>query len=207
MSHVIERLVAASGGPLGPDRQAADGVPAELIPLLDRSNGFYAFESALHVYPSRSAVAGRVTLSEWNVPAAWRESYRDLVDRSAYFFAEDIFGNQFALIEGNFVGFEPETGEIEILAASAQEWAAVIVADWRQLTGFVTAHDWQSAHGALAEGYRLLPRQPFVLGGEFSVDNLQPVPAAAGMRVRAELALQIRDRPDGSKIQYHLPPA
>ncbi len=207
MSQAIERLVAASGGPLGPGVQDADGVPAELVPLLERSNGFYAFESALHVYPSRSAVAGRVTLSEWNAPATWRESYRDLVDASAYFFAEDIFGNQFALIEGNFVGFEPETGEIEVLASSAQDWAAAIVADWRQLTGFVTAHDWQVANGGVAEGQRLLPRQPFVLGGEFSVDNLQSVSAAIGMQVRAELALQIRDLPDGSKIKYRLPPA
>ena len=85
-----------------------------------------------------------------------------------------------------------------MLAEDVQGWAAVILDDHDVLTGYSLAHEWQDRHGALPEGRRLLPKVPFVLGGDFAIGNLYCAGAVEGMRARASLATQLRDVPDGA---------
>src|SRR5690349_9916776 len=66
----------------------------ELAELLSQRNGFYAFESALHVLGVGENVLGR-SLDVWNSGTSWRADYGGLA-RGFTFFAEDIFGAQFA---------------------------------------------------------------------------------------------------------------
>jgi hypothetical protein len=42
---------------------------------------------------------------------------------------------------------------------------------------------------------------PFVLGGEFVLDNMYMADAVEGMRFRADIARQIKDLPDGAEIK------
>lgn len=199
--NALEKLVSIGTGPLAAGSPA--GAPEQLVPLLELSNGFYAFESALHVFPAGAAGSELPGLGEWNSATLWRDAYKELAE-GLLFFAEDVFGGQFALRGSEVVTFEPETGEVEVLAGDIEQWAAAVLADYQLLTGFGLAHEWQSSHGALAPGTRLLPKRPFVLGGEFAVDNLYALPAAQGMRLRGQLALQIRDLPDGATIQFKI---
>ena len=201
----VSRLLSIAGPPLAPGPPLWDGVdprwPAALSELLAGRNGFYAFESALHVFPAALAAAAP-TLAEWNAPALWRELYGDLAEGRC-FFAEDVFGGQFALgPAGEVQTFDPETGALAHLADDIEGWASAILVDYRVLTGHPLAQEWQTRHGALVPGERLVPRQPFVLGGEFAVSNLLAMEAARGMRVRAGLASQIRDLPDGAQISF-----
>jgi hypothetical protein len=172
----------------------------ELFEILKRKNGFYAFESALHVY-STEAVGGNVGLFEWNSPSLWIAEYGGMAD-GCLFFAEDIFGVQFCIKSEGIFSFEPETGALTFLSASVGEWAEKIMLDYDLLTGHKLAKSWQEANGAIASGNRLMPKTPFVLGGEFSRDNLFSLNAVKGMRARADLALQIRDLPDGASVQW-----
>ena len=84
------------------------------------------------------------------------------------FFAEDAFGGQFALRDEHVVTFDPETGEAQALASSIEDWADQLLADFEFLTGQPLAHDWQARNGALPPGERLVPKVPFVLGGEYA---------------------------------------
>lgn len=118
----------------------------------------------------------------------------------ALFFAEDIFGVQFCLREDGVFSFEPETGEFTWLAASLEHWSALILEEYSVLTGYPLAQDWQDQHGALPAGYRLVPKTPFIVGGEFTPDNLQAVRSEDAMRSRAQFAVQIRDLPEGTRI-------
>jgi hypothetical protein len=68
---------------------------AALQRMLEKKNGFYAFESAPHVLPAGQA-EGVMDLASWNAPELFRQHYGDLVN-DYLFFAEDIFGVQFAL--------------------------------------------------------------------------------------------------------------
>lgn len=201
----IDRLVAVAGPPCGAAAPAAlhgGRLVQELAGLLSRRNGFYAFESALHVLPSDPA-AGRHGIQGWNDHGLWRDAYGDLAE-GHLFFAEDIFGVQFSVRDDAVWSFDPETGGAEEMASSIEGWAALLLADYEMLTGFPLAHEWQEANGPLPPGSRLVPTVPFVLGGEFSVRNLHLLDAVTGMRLRADIALQIRDLPDGAQVRLHV---
>jgi hypothetical protein len=197
----LERLLAVAGSPLGVVPVVFADMPDELKDLLARSNGFVAFESALHVFPSAAAHDGGVTVESWNARDLWRTGFGRLPD-DLLFFAEDIFGGQFAFGPQGVVSFDPETGGVALIADSLEGWAARILEDIELLTGFPLAHSWQQCHGQLPRSQRLLPKRPFVLGGDFAIDNLYPLNAVEGMQIRAELARQIATLPEGAAVTF-----
>lgn len=166
-----------------------------LLPLLNIKNGFYAFEGALHVL-SDIGTKQEYGVFEWNSSELWRREYMDMAE-GCLFFAEDVFGGQFCLRDGRVFSFDPETGELKPIAESAEAWSTEILKNYEFWTGYPLAHDWQKAHGTLPIGSRLVATTPFVLGGEYIVTNLHAVESARAMRLRASIAMQIRDLPDG----------
>lgn len=209
---MIEKLTAIAGDELAP-RPPSLTVPARYVDarlvrewrrLLEARNGFYCFESALHVFPSRSW-KGNVGLDEWNSPNLWRGEYGGL-EEEMFFIAEDIFGCQFGLSGELICTFDPETAETRHFCHSVSEWAERILGDFNTLTGYSLAHEWQLRFGPLPIGRRLVPKIPFVLGGEYSVENLYACSAVEGMKVRANLARQLVDVPEGGKIEYKVVP-
>lgn len=182
------------------DPSLADvGGSTELAALLRARNGFYAFESALHVW-GRGAVAGE-DLREWNRESLWRGAFSDL-DRGLTFFAEDVFGCQFGLDGSAVVSFDPETAERVVIADSLEGWSARILEDYSLLTGYPLAHAWQEKHRAIRPGYRLVPKVPFVLGGDYAVSNLVEMRDFEAMRARGALAVQIHGTADGTSIEF-----
>lgn len=206
MSGPIEELLAVAGPSLGAaptiDTDSVDGeVEHELMALLGERNGFYAFESALHVLPLKSTE--HMDLVHWNSATLWRDAFGTLAG-DLVFFAEDAFGGQFALSDDGVVSFDPETADAEVLSDTLAGWAARILADPELLTGYPLAHEWQERHGALSPGHRLLPKTPFVLGGDFTLDNLYAGDAVEGMRFRGEVAVQLHDLPDATKVIFRV---
>jgi hypothetical protein len=202
----LDQLLGISSRPLI-NAPIADGLPlleafgalgAELYELLSRRNGFYSFESALHVFPSGQA-DGVLDLATWNSESTWRSEYGDL-GKGCLFFAEDAFGFQFCLARGQVCSFNAETGQVNPVAGSMEEWSAQLLIDFRVVLGHPLAHEWQVVNGALAPGLRLAPRTPFVLGGDFLVENLYAASQVELMRFRGYLANQIKDLPDGAKV-------
>lgn len=210
LGNAIEELVAVAGAPLVSQqpnmRHAAPAmcraVSKHLAVLLAKKNGFYAFESALHVLP-----VGRngdlMDLESWNSDDLWRREYGGLAE-GCVFFAEDVFGGQFCIHEDRICSFDPETAELTELAQSIASWAELMLMDYRVLTGFPLAHRWQEINSPLPMGQRLSPRRPFVSGGEFTPENLFAIDAVAGMRAYGNLARQIRDLPDGAQIRFRV---
>jgi hypothetical protein len=194
----IERLLGIASVPLStslPAREACPDTPLgqQLWQLLSRRNGFYALESALHVYPAVSGEEGAQ-----DILSTWLRSYEDLT-AGLYCFGEDVFGNQFVLCNDSIALFDAETGATEEVAQSFEEWAACLL-DNDYWTGWSLAHQWQTQNGALRLGDRLMPKLAFILGGQFAIENLSASNALDGMKSRACVALQIRDLPDGTDI-------
>lgn len=179
----------------------------ELEVLLKIRNGFYAFESALHVFPLPDGKTDKefIDLLEWNSVELWRFGFNDLLE-GLVFFAEDVFGVQFAIRNDEIISFDPDTGEVTLVANSLEGWADSIVKNYPILTGYPIAHDWQISKGPLQERKRLLPKIPFVLGGKFEIENLIAVDAVEAMRYRADLWRQIRDLPDGAQVRLNALP-
>ena len=170
--------------------------------MLRLRNGFYAFEGALHVLPA-GRQAMMMSLEEWNSADLWRYEYGYLAE-GLTFFAEDALGNQFCLHEDEVLSFDAETGQTDLIGSSIEDWSSRMLFDYEFLTGFPLLHEWQVTHGRVPAGSRLLPVVPFVLGGEYSVSNLQVVDAVSGMRSRGDLARQLRDLPDGAQIEFKI---
>lgn len=170
----------------------------QLERLLQFRNGFYAFESALHVF-SDKGWGGEPGLLAWNSDSLWRGEYRGMAG-SAIFFAEDVFGCQFCLVDGVVSLFDPETAEFEVVAADVDGWAGKVMGDYELWTGHRLARDWQQVHGSIPVGSRLAPITPFVLGGAYSIENLQLMESSLAMRFRASVAVQVRGLPDGAQV-------
>jgi hypothetical protein len=205
----IKKLLSISSEPLSgkpehmPEFLKAYALGPELFSMLQGKNGFYAFESALHIFPIRCDSTDETDLETWNSDTLWRNSYRDLA-QGLLFFAEDIFQDQFCLSMQSIVRFKAETGESVFMADSLENWADLILSNYRLETGWPFIHEWQSQHGPLPRGKRLMAKRPFFLGGEYSPANFWAGDSLEGMRFKADLAMQTRNLPDGSKIRLHI---
>ncbi|MFQ6142198.1 hypothetical protein ACLMNJ_03855 [Streptomyces seoulensis] len=203
----MDKLISLAGPALGvqgvSEYFTAEGrIGSDLNALLGRVNGFYAFESALHVFPVNST-GHSVDLEKWNASGLWRDAYGGMAE-GCLFFAEDIFGGQFAIKDEVIYSFDPETGEDSPIAESLEDWADAILGDYEFLTGFPVAHEWQSLNGSIEDGLRLIPKRPFVLGGEFSARNMYVLDSVKAMRLRGDLAMQLRDLPDGATVKFKI---
>ena len=174
----------------------------DLIETLGQKNGFYAFCAALHVFPS-GCLNAPMDLERWNAKTLWVCEYGALT-RGYLFFAEDVFGVQFGIRDGAIYKFDPEPGELAPFANSFEEWASRIVDDSEFETGYPLLLEWEKLNGLLPRSKRLLPKQPFILGGEYAATNLYAAGAVAGMKVRAEMWRQLKDHPDGTTVQLKI---
>ena len=139
-------------------------------------------------------------MEEWNEPELWRKGFPDL-DPGYWFFAEDVFGDQFLLADGEVGVFRAEAAEVEMIAPDLEGWAELILDDFEVWTGYPVAHEWQKVHGRLAEGTRLTPKIPFVVGGSYELDNLYAADAVEIMAFRAGFAAQVESLSDGAEIR------
>lgn len=205
MSSPIDRLLSHAGPALGRGTRSVvdeDAVPAALRELLSVRDGFYAFGGALLVRPV-GACDDVADVRAWNDANLWRAAYDFELSRYC-FFAEDVFGGQFAVVDDGIYRFDPETAACEKICETIQAWCERIVAERAVETGEVLLKEWQTAHGALPRAHRLVPRIPFVCGGEYEVHNLVCMRDVDAMRARANLANQIRDLPDGAEVRFRI---
>ncbi|MDH0053185.1 hypothetical protein ACVWWU_002693 [Pantoea sp. PA1] len=206
MKHATEKLLSICSGKIS-DSYAdinlsfSDVVSVfnELHELLKIKNGFYGFESALHVYPSKS-IGSEIGLIEWNKKNLWIDSYENLALDSV-FFAEDLFGGQFCLKKDGIYSFDPETALSEKISDDLEGWCDAIIRDYDFMTGYTLSHAWQQKNGRLLPGHRLVPKKPFILGGEFDINNLYMEKSDYAMRMRASIALQLKNLKDGESVE------
>jgi hypothetical protein len=196
----LETLLARSRGPLGPP-VVPDGLPDELAALLASSNGFAVFNYGVQVFHTGPRGLGP-ELSAWNAPRTWKHTYGRLAD-GLLCFGQDLFGVQFAIEEGRRVStFDPETGDRHTVGETLDDWAEWLLAkpDERGARALATA--WQKGRGALGHDERLLPRTWFVLGGEYTEDNLMTSDAVTAMRARGPIARQLHTLADGAEVRF-----
>lgn len=210
MNRSLGKLLEIAGPPLAGQFQTlprdllefAGPLSIELVELLQLRNGFFAFESALHVFHS-GASASEPSIEDWNAASLWRSHYAGTADQ-CLFFAEDAFGFQFCVRDDSIQFFDPECGRFQPLADSLESWAAQLLADYEYWTGFPLAHEWQLKNGRIPPANRLSPAIPFILGGEFKADLLHAIDSVELMRFRADLLRQTKHLPDGTTVRLRV---
>jgi hypothetical protein len=208
MERSLVTLLSEATESLLPPACHSGAMAGQLRNLLGHRNGFYAYDGALLVratcqHQARGHGIEEPTIEEWNRPDGWRALYPQM-PAGLEFFAEDVFGDQFAIANDSVVGFDPETGELTDTWTSFHDWLSTVVADPDIHVGRGLLTRWRHSRGQLERNQRLVPRVPFVLGGEYEVDNLVAMTALRGMQVRADLARQLAGVPDGSAIQLRV---
>lgn len=177
----------------------------DLLATLWQENGFFDPVHALHLFPagSVSLQSGGYDLASWNRGDLWRQEYGP--DGQGFlFFAEDVFGEQFAMKKDRIYRFDPETAAATEIAEDLEGWAATLIANYNVETGYPLAYEWQQRHGPLQPWKRLVPIIPFALGGEYKLDNLHAIDAVEGMRFRADIWKQCRHLPAGTKVRLQI---
>ena len=119
-------------------------------------------------------------------------------------FAEDIFGNQFCYFENKIYQFDAETGDKKYLAKNIEDWSNKILSEFNFLTGYSLAHDWQLKNGTIPYKMRLIPTKLFILGGEYSIDNLRLVDSLEGLKIRGPIAQSILNLENKTKVKINL---
>ncbi|MFF4788221.1 hypothetical protein ACFY2M_00225 [Streptomyces sp. NPDC001276] len=176
-------------------------IGSELRRMLSERNGFYAFESALHVFASAGCMQSEYSIGSWNERKCWLEAYGAL-QPGLFFFAEDVFGGQFGTDGASIYSFNPETAAVTELGSSLSSWAERVLDDYAYLTGYPVAHEWQSRQGAILVRHRLIPRIPFVFGGTYSADNMILGESSVAMRYWGRSANSIVGVSDGSQLRF-----
>lgn len=164
-------------------------------------NGWVACFSALQVFPTHGG--GSIPDLE-TVNRTLHATYGALATGHQAF-AQDLFGVLFTTHPDGICAFDPETAEHELLAPDLEAWARRVLDEPEELLGAAFAFDWQERNGALRTSERLVPLLPFVLGGEYDDENLEPRDTALALRERGALARQIARLPDGAEVDWPLP--
>lgn len=171
-------------------------LPPDLLRLLTETNGFILLEGALHV-------RGASLTPEWHsLRAAWKganafHTLYESVQPTDIPFAQDHVGDQFLLRDGHVVRLSAETGEIESLAGSLEDFFGRSSND---IEGFLNI----GLERIMQPGQLFMAYPPFVFRESGADVSLKPLPASDVILFHADLARQIRDIPDGGQVEFKI---
>ncbi|MGZ8939574.1 MAG: hypothetical protein ACXW32_10230 [Limisphaerales bacterium] len=180
-------------GPAIDDPKILRDVPEELYQLLRQVNGFILHHGALHVRGGCVAPEWHSLRKAWRGPEAFSESY-DAVRPDDVPFAQDLFGDQFLLRRRAVWRLFAETGEMEEMTENLAEFTARVSED---IDAFLNVHA-----AVLEPGQLMLAYPPFCVEGPASKSTLSAVPALEAIAFHANVARQLKDVPDGAKIEF-----
>ncbi len=167
--------------------------------LLSMHNGLAAFEGGLRIFGTTPGALP--TLQDWNKQDGWRSEYRELIKKNLVFFAEDVFGNQFAFDDERVVYFDVENGRATPFANSFSDWLAIILEDPLDTLQLMLYKNWLNKGERLEPSEHLCPTYPFVVKADPPLHELYRVNSVQDMRYKGHFAYQIKDVPDGAQIK------
>lgn len=142
-------------------------------------------------------------LAAWNSPQGWTSSF-DLDLSSYFFFGENIFGEQFAISEGNYYTFDPFAGTFAHVGTTLEDWASWLIDNFNTATGYPLAAQWAKTNGFTDQYGRLAQKIPFILGGQYDIANLYEAHSADILDFAATIYNQIKDLPGGTAIKLEV---
>jgi len=175
------------------DVEILPDLPGDLCRMLSDTNGFILHEGALHVRGASLTPEWHSLRAAWLGPNAFHRLY-EKVKTSDIPFAQDQMGDQFLIRQGVILRLSGETGEIELLADSLDDFFAKVQNDIETFLTVGLSHRMQP--GQLLHAF-----PPFCVRDPIPA-SLRAMDAAEVIRFHADLARQIRDIPDGGQIEF-----
>lgn len=194
--------VTFTGPPLD-DGEVLDRLPANLVKLLRQINGFIQFHGGLHVRGACREPDWHSLRDAWDGEAAFWRLYPE-VQRADVPFAEDCMGNQFLLRDGVAHKLAAETGEVESLGVGLREFFEAVAADPIEYLSLHPLLQFQRDGGSCGLGQLLAAFPPFCTKESAAGVSLAAISAGERRRFLADLAAQLRDVPEGGKIDFRV---
>ena len=182
-------------GPEITDEEILAELPVGLFEVVREWNGFVLHGGALHV-------RGACLEPEWHsLRVAWRgegalHRLYDAVRAEDVPFAQDLFGDQFLWREEAVWRLFAETGDVEEMAGSLEEF-------WEGVNGDVEGY-LNVGKGELEPGQLVLAYPPFCVEESGRNVGFSKVPAQEAIAFHATLARQLKDVPEGAKVKFNI---
>ena len=122
---------------------------------------------------------------------------------------ENEFGNLIVKdVDGSYWRICPEDSDCRVIASTRQELDALskdqaFLRDWHMSALVDRAF---AVLGVLAEGRKYCLKIPSVMGGEYSEENFGTIDLNELIRASGHIARQVKDLPDGAKVQLVVAP-
>ena len=118
-----------------------------------------------------------------------------------FFIGQDIFGNQFGINKDGCHLFNIETGDTEFLAKDFNELLEIIYYDLSYYSGMKLIDEWIKQNNKFLASERFVPKIPFVLGGNYTIDNIYSMDCILAIKYNANIAKQVHNIPDGTDFK------
>jgi hypothetical protein len=188
-------------GPPLDDEDVMPRLPGDLAGLLRQINGFIQFHGGLHIRGACRGPAWHSLRDAWDGESAIRRLYPD-VDPQDVPFGEDCLGDQFLLRAGEVWRLSAETGGMESLGIDLHGFFESVAADPVGFLELGPLLRFQQEGGNLEPGQLLGAYPPFCTEEAAHGVSLTSISTDERRRFLAHLAANLRDVPDGDKIQF-----
>ncbi len=178
------------------DEELFHRLPAELTRVLRDINGFILNHGALHFRGASVSPGWHALRAALEGPTAFHNLY-EKVEATDVPFAQDQMGDQFLLRHGEVCRLSAESGDVELLSYSLDDFFRKVSEDIEAFLNVGLGHTMQP-------GQLLLAYPPFVVRTSVSQASLKPVSAAEVIGFHAELARQIQHAPDGTSLEFEI---
>lgn len=195
----LNRSFDFSGSDIFPEIKDAD----YLIFIREISNGGFFLAQSLLIYPhTLTATYPDIKLVNKSLNEEFADYFDELIS-----FGQDIFGNQFCfdMKDSKVVFFNIEDASRSEMGNNFRAWMEIFIDDYDYYSGYTYAKAWQSNH-TLEFDQRLCPKKPFSIGGDYLVENFYPLNYPAYLKLNADIAKQLHNLPDGTKVQLSIIP-
>jgi hypothetical protein len=182
-------------GPKIDDQEILRELPEALRELLGSENGFVLHGGALHVRGACLAPDWHSLRTAWRGEEALHKLYGSMQPDDVPF-AQDIFGDQFILRDEVVMRLFAESGEVEKMAEDLDEFLAAVNID---LEAYLNVQP-----GQLEPGQLLLAYPPFCFEEAGAKIEFSPLPASEVIQFHAKVAAQLKDVPEGAKIEFKI---
>ena len=175
-------------------------LPRDYAAFLQVVNGCIAYGGGLHIRGASRKPDWHSLRQAWFGEGCLSQTYAEVSDDDVPF-AQDYLGDQFLLRSGSVLRLRAETGEVEDLAVDWREFLWAAAANPSDVLSLQLLQRFRGEGKSLPPGQLLSVYPPLCTKEAAGGVSLKAIPVCERIRFLADLAAQIRDLPDGSKVR------
>lgn len=140
------------------------------------------------------------SIYDWNNIDLWKKEMPSEKIKDIVFFADNILSYQYGVYNDCVVVFNPEDASIEKIATSIEEWYSIIKSDTVTYLYRDILESWEKMKGKILLGEKLTPSLPFILGGDYCIENFVKSNELEAMKYYCQYAKVLHNLQDGEQV-------